>query len=144
MVGRPAVGPTSISQVIKSNIKEMPILEIEIVLSGAETLEPGLAGKLADAAGEIFDSPSGRTWVRLRPLSIDQYAENGGGPAADIRPIFVTILHAHRPTGEAFRQEVRRLTEAIAQACNRPAENVHLFYQTDGRGRVAFGGRLVE
>ncbi len=38
--------------------------------------------------------------------------------------------------------EVRRLTDAIAAACGRPAENVHLVYAPAGRGRVAFGGRL--
>jgi hypothetical protein len=27
--------------------------------------------------------------------------------------------------------------------CERPPENVHLFYRAAARGRVAFGGKLV-
>lgn len=122
----------------------MPVLEIEIVTVDLEELDPGLAGRLADAAGAVFGSPPGRTWVRLRTLPVQQYAENGGPLPGDIRPVFVTVLHAQRPDGEALHHEINLLSTAIAAACDRPADNVHIFYQPDGRGRVAFGGRLIE
>jgi hypothetical protein len=39
--------------------------------------------------------------------------------------------------------EASRLTEIIAQVCQRPQENVHIFYLPEGAGRVAFGGKLL-
>jgi hypothetical protein len=33
--------------------------------------------------------------------------------------------------------------QAIAHSCGRGVENVHLFYQPEDRGRVAFGERVV-
>lgn len=75
----------------------MPILEVEIVVGPEEELAPGLAGRLADAAAAVFAIPPGRTWVRLRALPCDRYAEDGGGPPAGVRPVFVSILKARRP-----------------------------------------------
>ena len=99
--------------------------------------------RLADAAGEVFETVAGRTWVRLRTLPSDRYAENGGGPPEGVLPIFVDVLLADPPEGEDLRLQVHRLTLAIANICERAPENVHLFYQAAARGRVAFGGRLV-
>ncbi len=42
-----------------------------------------------------------------------------------------------------LRREVAALTPAIAAICARLPENVHILYQPDGAGRVAFGGRVV-
>jgi hypothetical protein len=91
----------------------MPILDIEIVVAADADLDSSLAAKLADAAGEVFASVAGQTWVRLRPLGGELYAENGG------------------------------LTLAIANVCDRAPETVHLVYRPAARGRVAFGGKLV-
>lgn len=120
----------------------MPILDVEIVQSPGEEADTGLAEALADAAGAVFDSPAGRTWVKLRTIAAEQYAENGGGPPAGIRPVFVTVLKANWK-GEEVGQEVGRLTEVIAEICGRPAENVHVLYAPPAAGRIAFGGRLV-
>lgn len=121
----------------------MPILEVELIVDRGEELPTGLAPAIAAAAAHVFNSSPGRTWVRLRSLPAAHYAENGGGPESGVRPVFVAVLHARRPIGEALEAEVRDLTAAVAEACGRPAENVHLFYQPDGAGRVAFGGALV-
>ncbi len=39
--------------------------------------------------------------------------------------------------------KVARLTEATAEACDRPAENVHVIVEPAAVGRIAFGGRVV-
>jgi phenylpyruvate tautomerase PptA (4-oxalocrotonate tautomerase family) len=51
----------------------MPILDVELV---ADRVPPGIARSLADAAGAVFGSPPGRTWVRVRALAPAAYAEN--------------------------------------------------------------------
>ena len=122
----------------------MPIVDVEMVIAATEATEPGLAAALADAVGEVLESEAGSVWVRLRRLSETRYAENGGGPPDGVRPVFVTVLLAHVPEGAALQDQVRRLTDVIAAVCNRPAENVHVLYLPEARGRMAFGGRLVE
>ncbi len=121
----------------------MPILDLEIVLRPAELLAPGLAGDIADRCGEVFGSPPGNTWVKLRSVPREHYAENGGGPPEGVYPVFVSVLKAHPPAPEALPAEVARLTAAIAQATGRPAEYVHVFYLPAGAGRVAFGGEVL-
>jgi phenylpyruvate tautomerase PptA (4-oxalocrotonate tautomerase family) len=120
----------------------MPILDIEVVLAAGEKVPPGMAAALADAAAGVFGSPEGSTWVRLHELPAERYAEDGGGTAA--KPVFVRVLKAHLPTEAELEQEAPRLTAAIARACGRPAENVHIIYEPPGAGRIAFGGRLLK
>jgi phenylpyruvate tautomerase PptA (4-oxalocrotonate tautomerase family) len=120
----------------------MPILDIEIVT--AEALADDLATRLADMAGEIFGSPPASTWVRLRALPPHQYAENRAGDPEGWRAIFVTVLKAQCPTGAALESEVRSLAEGVAKVCARPIEYVHVLYQPNAQGRIAFGGRLRE
>lgn len=122
----------------------MPIVDVELVVDAGQILAAGLAARLADAVGTVFGTPVGRTWVRLRALPASQYAENGGGPHGGIRPVFVSVLKSVRPEGERLRDETRLLTEAIAAVCDRPAENVHVLWLPDAKGRMAFGGTLVE
>jgi phenylpyruvate tautomerase PptA (4-oxalocrotonate tautomerase family) len=120
----------------------VPILEVEVVLRPGESLPAGLARELADRAGEAFDSAPGGTWVRVRALAREQYAENGG--VEGMYPVFVSVLKARLPTAWAMQAEISRLTALIARACARPPENVHIFYQPAGMGRVAFGGKLIQ
>ncbi|MBM3140112.1 MAG: hypothetical protein FJZ92_07835 [Chloroflexi bacterium] len=121
----------------------MPILEIESVLDGS-ALAADLATRIADAAGAVFDSSPQETWVRLSTLERGRYAENAGGPPAAWAPVFVRLLLARPPEGEARAEQVRALTDAVAAACARAAEHVHVLYEPPGAGRVAFGGRLVD
>jgi phenylpyruvate tautomerase PptA (4-oxalocrotonate tautomerase family) len=122
----------------------MPIVDVELVLREGEMLAVALARDLADAIGEVFAAPPGRTWVRLRSLPIAQYAEHGGTSEEEVRPVFVGVLKSQRPTGARWHDEVRRLTEAIAHAVGRPPEHVHVLYEPEARGRIAFGGEVVE
>jgi phenylpyruvate tautomerase PptA (4-oxalocrotonate tautomerase family) len=121
----------------------MPILDIEIVTRFGESIPPELAKELADRAGEVFGSEPGMTWVKVHPLAHDLYAENSS-MTEDIFPVFVHVLKAKLPAPQELQEEVTRLTEAVARLCDRPRENVHILYQPEGTGRVAFGGRLVE
>jgi phenylpyruvate tautomerase PptA (4-oxalocrotonate tautomerase family) len=121
----------------------MPILDIEMAICQDEALAPGLAADIADRSGEVFGSPPGSTWVKLRAIPCDHYAENGGGPPDGVYPVFVSVLKARLPAPDALRAEVARLTAAVAEATGRPAENIHIVYLPAGAGRVAFGGELV-
>ena len=122
----------------------MPILDVQLIGSVADGDRPDLARRLADAAGAVFASRPQQTWVTLHFVPDDGYSENGGALRSGVRPVIISILHANPPTGEALTDQIARLTEAIAEACRRSPENVHLIYQPLAKGRVAFGGRLVE
>lgn len=113
----------------------MPILEIELV---ASDLVPGLPAGLT----QVFGAARGTVWVKLWLIPPEHYAEDHGKPEGDY-PVFVTVLKSRVPEGKALEDEISRLTQAIAIILNRPETNVHIFYQPDGAGRVAFGGKLV-
>ena len=121
----------------------MPILDVEIVLEPGESLRPELAGELADRAGEVFGAAPGTTWVKLRAIPAEHYAENQTGRPSDVYPVFVSVLKAKLPPLDERQREVTRLTEAVARVCRRPPENVHILYLPEGAGRMAFGGTLV-
>ncbi|MDZ4404901.1 hypothetical protein [Prosthecobacter sp.] len=118
----------------------MPIVDIEIITS--ESLDGGLAAKIADMAAQVFGGPPASTWVRVRSLPQEHYAENGTATPEGWRSVFVTVRKAQRPTGPALETEVRALTEGVARVCGRPAGNVHILYEPDAQGRIAFGGSL--
>src|SRR5262245_11218762 len=127
----------------------MPILEVEIVGDLDSPDRQRLARRIADAAGHVFGSPPGSTWVRLRFLASSDYAENDNSaaePSLDemTQPVFVAVTKAAIPSEDAsFDSEVRLLTAAIAATCGRPVENVHVYYEPSAAGRIAFGGKRV-
>ncbi len=121
----------------------MPILDVEIVVPTGLRLDPGLAPNVAEAAGQIFGTPAGETWVKLRILSYQFYAEDGAPPADNEWPVFVTVLKASITEPEALEGEVVHLTTEIARIYRRPRETIHILYLPEGAGRMAFGGRLV-
>jgi phenylpyruvate tautomerase PptA (4-oxalocrotonate tautomerase family) len=122
----------------------VPILDIERVLpDGAEAAPAGLAAALADATGRVFGSAPGRTWVRLRALPASAYAENGTTLSADALPVFVTVLLAQPPKCAALSDQVRALTDAVAQTLHVDATRVHVQVAPPGVGRQAFGGTLI-
>ena len=120
----------------------MPILEVEIVGDPKSDTE-GLARRLADAAGLALGSGPHGTWVRLRYLPADQYAENGGLIAGTL-PVFVNLILADPPAGAELARVLGELTDAIAAGAGRPPENVHIAVEPGARGRIAFGGKLVQ
>jgi phenylpyruvate tautomerase PptA (4-oxalocrotonate tautomerase family) len=122
----------------------MPILDIEIVApDSTQSLPADLTQSLADEAAQIFNAQAGTVWVKVHIIPLTQYAENNGTPAS-VYPVFVTVLKSRVPQGSELEEEIARLTKVIANVLNRSETNVHIFYQPDGAGRIAFGGKLVE
>jgi hypothetical protein len=123
----------------------MPIVDIQIVgESNAGTSDAVSPQALADALGHVFASSAGRVWIRLHFLDSDAYAENDVMVGSAEFPVFVTILHAHPPTGATLITEVKAVTDTVARLIARPNGRVHVQYAPAGAGRQAFGGRLVE
>jgi phenylpyruvate tautomerase PptA (4-oxalocrotonate tautomerase family) len=129
----------------------MPILDIEIVApdsarpstSSGQAPPTDLAQSLANEAAQVFGAPQGTVWVKVRVVSSEQYAENGGKPEG-VYPVFVAVLKSRLPERSALEDEISGLTQVVANTLNYPVENVHIFYQPGGVGRIAFGGKLVE
>ena len=119
----------------------MPILNIDLVGDGAPPPD-GLARRLADAAGRVFNSEPNGTWVRLRSLSPAEYAENGDA-YLDADPILVSVIKGDLGTPDELSSEASALASAIAEVTGRPTEHVHVIYEPPGRARVAFGGELL-
>jgi hypothetical protein len=122
-----------------SRERAVPILDLLLV---ADSVPPGLAQAVADAAGGVLNAAPGRVWVRMQALPPAHYAENGVW-APEPPPAFVAVLHAHPPEGDERAAEVLALAEALAPVLQRPIERVHIEYAAAGAGRIAFGGRLV-
>ena len=120
----------------------MPILEVELVEDPTLAPSEDLARRLADAAGAVFGSDPGTTWVKLVLIPVGRYAENGADLGAAVGPVFVNVLKWKPPVGPDLEREVAALSAAVAEACGRPLDRVHVVYQPPGAGRVAFGGRL--
>lgn len=122
----------------------MPVLVVELTGGVAGALRQGLAQRLADAAGAVFQSNPGQTWVRIHDTLPGDYAENAADASSDgIHPVFVRVMKHALPEGSLLVEEVRALTEAVALATGRPFDQVHVAYDPPGAGRVAFGGRIV-
>jgi phenylpyruvate tautomerase PptA (4-oxalocrotonate tautomerase family) len=121
----------------------MPVLEIEAVTDDRHPLPDGLAARLADAAGEVMGSSPGQTWVRLRDLPRNDYAESGGDLPEGVLPVFVRVLRADLPAPPELDREMLSLAQAVAGAFRRPVENVHVLYEPAARGRIGFGGNLL-
>jgi phenylpyruvate tautomerase PptA (4-oxalocrotonate tautomerase family) len=122
----------------------MPIIDVEIVGDAEPATGSPSAATLADTLGGIFGTAPGRTWVRLRGLPPSAYAENGIEITAAGLPVFVTVLHARPPEGDARAAEVLAVTRAVADWARRDPQRVHVQYAPAAAGRQAFGGTLVE
>lgn len=116
----------------------MPILDVEIVSDA--TLEPGLAGRIAEAAAAVLASPPGTLWVKLRRLDVALYAENA---AVAPQPVFVSVLKRGAPADDGAGEHAR-LANALARVIDVPVGHLHITYEPPAAGRQSFGGRLVE
>lgn len=122
----------------------MPIVDVEFVCDSQAELACASASELAAAVGRALGTPPGRTWMRLRTLAAQFYAENEAALSSAELPVFVTVLHARPPVGPALAAEVAALTATVAACVGRPPERVHVQYAPAATGRQAFGGVLVE
>jgi len=122
----------------------MPILEVTVVGDPPARARAGWAGRIAEAAGAVFHSGAGNTWVVLREHPLEDYAENAACPGERYAPVFVRVLKKSLPLEPELKIEVDALTRAVAEVCGRDPAQVHVIYEPGAAGRVAFGGRLVE
>ena len=122
----------------------MPIVTVEVVGGAGDAMAHDLAQPLADAIGRALESPPGQTWIRVRSIARDQYAENEVPLDAARLPVFVTILKMQTPERAKLEGEITALTHAVAQVIGRPAACVHVEYAPVAAGRLAFGGVLVQ
>jgi hypothetical protein len=121
----------------------MPIVDVEIVVLPNGPVAADVAQSLADAVGLALGSTAGRTWVRLRLLPREHYAENESSLAATELPVFVTVLKRALPEPADLTDEITRLTGSVADVLGRSRNCVHIEYAPAASGRLAFGGRLV-
>jgi len=127
-----------------ASLDNMPIVTVEVVADADRLLEHSLPQSLADAVGRVLNSPPGQTWIRLRSLRRDEYAENEALVDSAELPVFVTVLERQPPAGAVLQAEVTALTHAIAHVIGRSATCVHVEYAPAAAGRVAFGGKMVQ
>ena len=120
----------------------MPIVDIAIVVRAGEVVQKDAAHALANfIAGPLNASP-GKVWVRLQLLPEELYAENGE-EGENPSPVFVNVLHADLKPQDQLEREASALAQAIGTCLARSADHVHIEYAPAGRGRIAFGGRLL-
>lgn len=122
----------------------MPILEVEIVCSQGDSLDTNWAQQIADLAANVFETGPGHTWVKLRKLERSCYAENAMPDDAVPSPVFVNVTKKEMGDVDDIRQEMKELSKGIAEVVGRPCEHVHIKFEPDAVGRIAFGGNLVE
>ncbi len=124
----------------------MPIVDVEIVTGTAEpeVVEKETLQLLADELGNLFGSDPGESWIKLRSIDQDAYAENLAGSESNVRPVFVHILRAELPDRGALRREMAGVAEIVARILDRPRGNVHVLYAPGAQGRIGFGGTLLE
>ena len=123
----------------------MPIVELELVTSNeAEKLMPDVIQQLSDEIGDYLGSDTAGTWLKVRYLDQDHYAENNlAGADGRLKPTFVYVLRYQLPGQDKLAQDARRLAAIVSGCTGRPVENTHIVFEPDGKGRVAFGGELV-
>ena len=121
----------------------MPIVDILAVVASPDDLPPRVAASIANALSPVFAASPGQVWVRLHWLPSSQYAEDGTDISSDELPVFVSLLLATLPEDTARQQQALSVCQIVATCLERPSHRVHLEYAAAGRGRVAFGGRLL-
>ena len=124
----------------------MPIIDVELVCHSEAEFGVVSIDALANALGNALGTVPGRTWVRMRYLGSNAFAENQVSAAAIASqglPVFVTVLVTRPPEMRALTAEIETITAIVATCVGRSPERVHVQYAPAAAGRQAFGGRLV-
>lgn len=121
----------------------MPIVDIELITDEDQARVPrARISELADRLGELFGSPPGGTWVKLRYLPRSAYAESGSSDLRGIRPVFVSVTRAAPAPQSRLEEEAASVCEIVARVLSRRPENTHVVFEPPAAGRIAFGGKL--
>ena len=126
----------------------MPIVTIETLSdepssAGDSLPDPEQLQRLADVLGELFGSGPSGTWVRARQQQRAFYAENLVEVDQAMRPVIVEILKSQLGTEQERAAEAEAVCMLVAEILDRNTDNVHIIFQPEARGRIAFGGKLV-
>ena len=81
--------------------------------------------------------------MKLSYLSAQNYAENTGADPT-VTPVFISVILSEVSEVQVLRARVSGLTSAIAALLPANPENVHILVEPPAKGRIAFGGKLVE
>jgi phenylpyruvate tautomerase PptA (4-oxalocrotonate tautomerase family) len=122
----------------------MPIVDVTVVVGRDESVAADLAQSLANTIGRALKVPSAQTWLRLHVLPQERYAENSSSLNATELPVFVVVLTRELPERSQLGEAIAALTHAVSEATGRASDRVHIEYAPSARGRVSFGGKLVE
>ncbi len=117
----------------------MPIIDVEVV---GPIERKDLARLLANSAGEILESAVANTWVKLRSLSTKHYAENADLPPK-MRPVFVSILLGRSYEESELAGIAIEMAASFSNILDRPKESIHILFEPNALGRIAFGGKLI-
>ena len=121
----------------------MPIVDVELLQDTTlDTLADDLPQRIADALGEVFQSQPAQTWVKVHYHPRAHYAENHSILPFETKPVMIKILKYQIPEPHILKEETQRVAESVAAICACPVENVHVLYEPEAKGRIAFGGTL--
>jgi phenylpyruvate tautomerase PptA (4-oxalocrotonate tautomerase family) len=120
----------------------MPLVEIEHIGAFPRSAH-ALSQELADALATVFSSARAETWVRLRSLSSENYAENGEDDPLGAEAIFVSITKKDLPSSSLLANQATAVASVVATVFQRSIDRVHIIYEPPARNRIAFGGRLI-
>ncbi|WP_338848943.1 hypothetical protein V8J88_08365 [Massilia sp. W12] len=121
----------------------MPIIDIEWIAASADAAPPANAQALADALGTLLGSAPGHTWLRLRALPADCYAENEVNLTPAQWPVFVTVLLRVWPDEATRAKQAQAISACVAAGMGCDETRVHVEYAPPAGGRLAFGGVLT-
>lgn len=121
----------------------MPIIFVDLVRDSSLPHKPGLAASLADGLASVLGKDPERTWVRLKYVEPGEYAEGGGGPGPEVMPVFVRLVLARLPDMDQRQRLASEIAGKVGELLGRPYQNVHIIFEPEATGRVAFGGKLV-
>ena len=120
----------------------MPIIDVQIVGEIEVPSRAKMTQIIADRVGGILKARVGGTWVRLHFFPADCYAESGNVPS-EVMPVFVSVLTGKRVEIDDRSRIALELASAISEITSRPEENIHIVFEPEAVGRIAFGGKLV-
>lgn len=120
----------------------MPIVNIQAVVN-EEKFSPEQVQMVSDQLGDLFKAGVANTWVKVLYLDRTDYAENQSQVASEVQPTFVEVLKYALGDETKLAAEAAKIAGIVGKALGRPIDNVHVIFSPGGKGRVAFGGKLV-
>lgn len=123
----------------------MPIVTIECVQQQySARFDSSDIQSLTDKLGHVFGSQPSTTWTKLRYVDQTDYAENETVLDSSALPTFVNVLLRSLPSENLLEKLAQDIAACVCETLNKPQENVHVIFEPEGYGRVAFGGVLVK